>query len=127
MKICGHGTILALMDNRKARTVSLIQPTVLVFLVIRSKYCFMEPLPCEPVLFLSAEVHPGYEQKSIRRLQKRAADAGHSVFSAGSAGRSARPYSTVMRRIFSASSGVSSPGSRRHCQLPLWVPGVFIR
>ena len=45
MKICGHGTILALMDNRKTRTVSLIQPTVLVFLVIRSKYCFMEPLP----------------------------------------------------------------------------------
>ena len=52
LKICGHGTILALMDNRKTRTVSLIQPTVLVFLVIRSKYCFMEPLPLRCFYFL---------------------------------------------------------------------------
>ena len=44
LKISGHGTILALTNNRKTRTARLIQPTVLVFLVIRLKYCFTEPL-----------------------------------------------------------------------------------
>ena len=33
LKICGHGTILALMNNRKLRTAQLIQPTVLGFLL----------------------------------------------------------------------------------------------
>ena len=40
---------------------------------------------------------------------------------------SVRPYSSVMRRIFLASAGVSSPFSSRHVQLPPCVPGVFMR
>ncbi len=39
------------MDNRKTRTVSLIQPTVLVFLVILSKHCFMEPSVFRGIFF----------------------------------------------------------------------------
>ena len=46
LKICGHGTILALTNNRKPRTACLIQPTVLGSLVIGSKHCFTKLLQC---------------------------------------------------------------------------------
>ncbi len=52
LKICGHGTILALINNRKPRTAQLIQLTVLGFLVSELKYCFMKPLLFEGRGFL---------------------------------------------------------------------------
>ena len=52
MKICGHGTILALINNRKSRTTQLIQLTVLGFLVSGLKYCFMKPLHSAGAVFV---------------------------------------------------------------------------
>lgn len=83
------------------------------------------------------------EQKKLLKRQKQAAVAfraaqnapgsrnsvsrGRLVSYPRRAAAAHRPNSTVTSRIFSARIGDASPGSIRHCQLPLGWPGVFIR
>ena len=71
MKICGHGTILALINNRKPRTTQLIQLTVLGFLVSGLKYCFMKPLHWTRRVFCC-----GFGTQAFSRIEF--AGSGHS-------------------------------------------------
>ena len=76
--IFAHGTILALINNRKPRTAQLIQLTVLGFLVSVLKDCFMKPLRSETSCFLCDQALKTYW--SIRRNASSMRERGDARF-----------------------------------------------